>query len=196
MRCISCEKLSLNIICNRCQQEYLNPGFYKREITKDFYLFSFFEYDSIKELLNSKYYDFGDKIYKILAILSFKKFSENLSYDTHLYSVGIDTNKYTNFSHTAILSKELNSKQITPIYDKLQATNHIKYAGKSLEFRQNNPRNFKVRDLQNKDLIIVDDIVTTGTTIVEAKKTLESHSNKVHFTMALSDVSLRGLSID
>lgn len=187
MRCVACEKLSFRMICKNCQQNYFVPVFNKRELSKDFYVYSFYEYDVVKELLNSKYEFYGDRIYNILASLSFSKFGKNFEFMNIVDAVAIDDHTRHDFSHTAILTKHLKSKFIAPKMNLLKAKNQIKYAGKSLLFRKNNPRNFFYSGLKDKHVILVDDIITTGTTILEAKKCLEANGCKVLFALTLSD---------
>lgn len=187
MRCLSCEEISFYAICKTCQKNLLEPVFNKREISKDFFVYSFYPYEDIKELLNTKYEFYGDRVYNILAKLAFKKFSANFNYDEKLIAVAIDDHTRHEFSQTAILTKHLKSKNIKPTFNTLKATNIIKYAGKDLEFRKKNPRDFKYKGKPNQKVILVDDLVTTGTTILEAKKVLESHSCEVLFALTLSD---------
>ncbi len=187
MRCIICEKLSFRMICKDCQKNYFIPVFNKRELVKDFFVYSFYEYDSIKELLNSKYEFYGDRIYNILASLSFSKFAFNFEFIEVIDAVAIDDHTRHDFSHTAILVKHLKSKYIAPKINLLKAKNKIKYAGKTLEFRKSNPRNFSYSGLKGRNIILVDDIVTTGTTILEAKRCLEQNGCKVLFALTLCD---------
>lgn len=186
MKCLSCEKLSFSIICKDCQKSLLSPSFHKRELEKDFFNYSFYSFSEIEDFLTSKYYFHGDRIYNILAKLSFKKFAQNFEFDTPIYSVGIDEHTRHHFSQTAILSRHLKSKYIKPLYGKCKATNIVKYAGRDLEFRQKNKRRFKT-NLSNKTIILVDDLITTGTTILEAKKTLEKRGNQILFSLTLAD---------
>ena len=81
----------------------------------------------------------------------------------------------------------LKSKYITPQYKKLIANNHITYAGKDLDFRLSNPRDFKYKGEKNIDVILVDDVVTTGTTLKEAKKVLANFGVNVLFCVVLVD---------
>ncbi len=189
MLCISCKKLSLSIICKDCQKNLLEPSFNKREIEKNFYNYSFYSLSDIEDLINSKYYFYGDRIFSILAKLSFYKFAQNFNFEKQVLALSIDDHTRHEFSHTAILAKNLKSKYIKPKYNSIKATNIVKYAGKDLEFRQKNPRRFKT-SIQNQTVILCDDIITTGTTIKEAKKVLEKNNNEVLFSLTLADAKL------
>ncbi len=186
MKCLTCESLSIPIICKKCQTTLLQPSFYKRELEKDFYNYSFYSFSEIEDLITSKYYFHGDRVFNILAKLSFKKFADNFNFDELIYSIGIDEHTRHEFSQTAILSKHLKSKFIKPLYGKLKATNKVKYAGHDLEYRLKHKRGFKT-NLTNKKIILVDDLITTGTTILEAKKTLEEKENEILFSLTLAD---------
>jgi competence protein ComFC len=190
MRCITCENLSLKAICKTCQTNLLKPSFYKRELEDGFFVFSFYRYEDIKELLNAKYQFYGDRIYNILAKLSFKKFAKNFEFDSQLTAIPIDDHTRHEFSQSAILTFHLKSKYLKPKYAKLKATNIIKYAGKSLEFRQKNKRDFRYTGKQNLKVVIVDDLITTGLTILEAKETLEKNNCEVLFALTLSDARI------
>lgn len=173
MRCLSCEKLSFSIICKKCQNTLLVPNFFKKELAKDFFVYSFYDYEEIEPYILSKYYFHGDRIFNILAKLSLAKFASHFSYPTLVYALPIDDHTRHDFSHTAILAKYLKASCIQPLYNTLKASNIIKYAGKDLEFRQKNPRKFVYKGTSNIDVILVDDLMTTGTTILEAKKTAQ-----------------------
>jgi len=187
MRCLSCQKISFNIICKQCQVTFFKPSFYKRELKKEFFVYSFYNYEEIKEFINSKYYFFGDRVFNILGKLAFKQFSKNFKFDTNIFALSIDDFTKHDFSQTAILTKYLKSKNITPIYSKLKITNIVKYAGKDLDFRQNNKRKFIYSWRSNIKIILVDDIVTTGLTLLEAKEVLEKNNCEVLFALTLSD---------
>lgn len=190
MKCITCESWSWQIICKQCQQNLLSPTLNKRQLDKDFFVYSFYNYEEIEDLLLSKYYFHGDKIFNILAHNAFSLFSKAFYYDTKVFALPIDDHTRHDFSHTAILSKHLKSEHITPIYNKLKAKNPIKYAGRDLEFRQKNPRKFKLNNLSNHSLILIDDLITTGSTLLEAKKVCEQQHNEVLFALCLADAKL------
>ncbi|RXJ86829.1 ComF family protein [Arcobacter sp. CECT 8985] len=190
MRCLSCQKLSFNIICKSCQKKYLQPSFHKREIERNFFNYSFYALSDIEDLINSKYYFFGDRVFNILAKLSFKKFAQNFIFHKQIYAIAIDDHTKHGFSHTSILTKHLKSNTIKTIPNLLQAQNRVKYAGKDLKFRQNNPRKFKLANIHDKTTILCDDLITTGATILEGKKVLEEKNNQVLFSLTLADAKI------
>ena len=190
MRCLACENLSWQIICKTCQANLLEPHFRKRELSKDFFVYSFFGYEDIKTLLNSKYEFYGDKIFNILGKLAFQKFASNFEFTQNVTAIPIDDHTRHEFSQSAILAKHLKSEFIEPKYATLKATNIIKFAGKDLEFRQKNKRDFKYSGAKNLQVILVDDLVTSGLTILEAKETLEKNGCEILFALTLSDAKI------
>ncbi|MEA3383209.1 MAG: ComF family protein [Campylobacterota bacterium] len=190
MRCISCESLSISLICKNCQNNLLEPSFNKRELEKDFFVYSFYNYEELKAFLNSKYQFYGDRVFNILAKLSVKKFAKNFDFNEKVYIIPIDDHTRHQFSQTAIIANKLKSNSLIPIYNTLKATNLIKYAGKDLEFRKRNKREFIYSGKENIKVILIDDLVTTGLTILEAKETLEKNGCEVLFALTLSDAKV------
>lgn len=186
MRCLSCTKLSFSIICKSCQMRLFTPNLYKKELAKDFFVYSFYNYEEIEELIQSKYYFHGDRVYNILARLSFEKFALNFEYIHPINAIPIDDHTLHGFSQTALLTKYLKSEFINPTYNQLKATNRVKYAGKDLKFREQNPRKFVYKGSAHKEVILVDDLMTTGTTLLEARKTLLKQKVKPLFALTLS----------
>ncbi len=191
MRCLMCESLSLTHICNSCQELFLTPSIYKRKIYNNTEVISFYKYSEIKKLLHTKHTDLGFYIYSILAQNSFKKFAESFEFNTPIISITIDDNILSGYSHTALLNRELNSKDIKPIYNKLRANNRISYSGKSREFRLLNPRDFKLKNFTADALILVDDIITTGSTLTQAIQVLTRSNREVLFCLTLADASYK-----
>ncbi|MBD3796644.1 MAG: ComF family protein [Campylobacterales bacterium] len=176
MRCMMCENFSYTHICKKCQNTFLQPSLYKRKIKDDIELISFYKYDEIKELLHTKHTDLGHHIYNILAKLSFAKFAEAFHTSEPFVSIAIDDHVRNGYSHTAILNRHLRSYNIKPLFNKLRANNKVSYSGKSKYFRQNNPRNFQLNPIKSKNIILVDDIVTTGETLLQAIQCFEKNS--------------------
>ncbi|MFY4744120.1 ComF family protein, partial [Aliarcobacter butzleri] len=78
---------------------------------------------------NSIYYFYGDRVFNILAKHSFVKFALNFDFPSEVLAFPIDDHTRHDFSHCAILAKQLKSKIIKPKYNSLKATNIVKYAG-------------------------------------------------------------------
>lgn len=187
MRCLICESLSLKHICKTCQNDFLSPSLYKRKILGKIPVFSFYKYHDIESLLLTKHTDLGYYIYTILAKNSFAPFAQNFNYDNHVCSLGIDDHVKSGYSHTAILNKQLASSIIKPRYAKLRAKSENSYSGKDYRFRLLNPRNFQVKTFKEEDVILVDDIITTGLTLTQAIQSIEAKGKNVLFCLTLAD---------
>nr|WP_321266489.1 ComF family protein [uncultured Sulfurimonas sp.] len=191
MKCVLCESLSFTHICNYCQETFLTPSIYKRRILNNIEVISFYKYKDIKDLLHTKHTDIGYYIYTILAQNSLKNFAQNFEFSDAISSIAIDDNVKSGYSHTAILNKSLKSKYIQPEFHKLRAKNSVSYSGKSKEFRLMNPRDFVFEDVLNKDIIIVDDIITTGSTLSQAIYATNKSSKNALFCLTLADASVK-----
>jgi competence protein ComFC len=193
MRCFSCDELSLKPICDSCVEEFLTPEFSSRKVG-NLDVVSFFDYYLTVEFVKSKYLPTGYRIYKFLAKKFFNKFlisyTKNLSVNKKIYLIGIDENINRGYSNVALLVHfgAKSNKSLKPLHNVLRATNKIKYAGQSLEFRLNNPRNFKYSGPKNIEAILIDDTITTGTTLQEAYRVLKEANVKVHFALTLANV--------
>lgn len=190
MRCMICESLSLQHICHACQIEFLSPSLFKRKILGKIPVYSFYKYKDIESLLLSKHTDLGYYIYTILAKNSFLPFAQNFDYVSKVTSVGIDDHVKNGYSHTAILNKQLKSKCIQQKYAKVRAKNKLSYSGKDYQFRLLNPRNFKIGGFKGEDIILVDDIITTGLTLTQAAQALKKEGKNVLFCLTLADAGV------
>lgn len=186
MKCLMCESLSLTHICPACQEVFLSPALYERSL-KNTKVYSFYKYSEIKQLLYTKHTDLGFYIYTILAENSLKKFAQTFSYRHGAVSLGVDEDIQSGYSHTAILNKALSSKYITPRFGMLHAKNKVQYSGKSRAFRLLHPRRFEVGNFAEEEVIVVDDIITTGLTLTQAVDALHAKGKKVLFCLTLAD---------
>jgi len=187
MRCMICESLSLKHICKSCQKELLSPSLYQRKILGKIPVYSFYKYQDIEPLLLTKHTDLGFYIYTILAQNSFAPFAHSFNYEGLACSVCIDDHVQNGYSHTALLNKYLSSKSIKPRYARLPAKSKVSYSGKAYQYRLLNPRNFQMKEFEEEDVIVIDDIITTGLTLTQAVQVLESKGKNVLFCLTLAD---------
>lgn len=181
-----CGRFNLQIICKLCLANiHIYPN--KRVLKDNFIVYSFFKYDQVGFLLKSKYYIIGSRIYKTLAnkANNYLKSILDSSMD-NVYSIGIDDRIKHYYSHTGVILQSF--KHIAkPIFGALTSDNNIKYAGCDLKFRKNNKKNFKYNGKRNINAILVDDIITTGSSIMQAKEVLQANNVRVLFAVVLSD---------
>ena len=189
MRCYICSKLSISIVCKQCEKILFISKMNTRTIgTLD--VVSFFKYTDISSLLHTKHKPEGYRIYRYLAKHTMQSFiKEFIEADNRdIYIVGIDEYVKDGYSHVALLTHAMKSKYTHILHASLLAKNRVNYSGKDLQFRLEHPRNFQYRGKKNIDVIIVDDIVTTGITLKEAQKTLIKNHVNVLFALTLADV--------
>jgi len=188
MRCISCHRLSWRFICDICATTILQPSISKRKIgTLEVY--SFYKYQHISKYITAKYSLLGFRIYRAFGRITTKPFMQNFTQtlDNPIYIIGIDEKVRYGYSNVAILTHSMKTQHTLPLHHTLIAQNPVNYAGKTLDFRLNNPRNFRYRGKEGIDAILVDDTITTGVTLQEAYITLKEHNVNVLFALTLSD---------
>ncbi len=189
MRCFSCGDLCINAICETCTKELLTPEIVTRKVG-NLEVISFFDYYLIADIIKSKYHLSGYRVYKYLAKRFFQAFLAEYakSFKNRIYLIGIDENVQRGFSNIALLTHfgAKGAKNLTPMHNALKAQNRVSYAGKSLEFRLTHPRNFVYNGLKDIEAILIDDTITTGTTIYEAHKVLVANGVKLHFALTLA----------
>jgi competence protein ComFC len=132
----------------------------------------------------------GYFVYNILSQNSFLKFAKEFNYPQKVYALAVDDRVDHGYSHTAILANALRTETIKPLYKGLRAKNRVSYSTKSLDFRLKNPRDFQLNIGEKKEIILVDDIITTGATISEAFTLLQEHSHNTLFALTLADAAL------
>ncbi len=189
MRCFSCSKLSLKIICKTCKEQLFVPTVSTRTVgTLD--VISFFKYSTLESLLHTKHKPEGYRIYKALAKMTMKPFIEEFveSDDRDVYIVGIDEHVKSGYSHVALLTRAMKTNCSIPQHSSLMAGNRVNYSGKTLQYRLEHPRDFVYSGKCDIDVILIDDIITTGVTLQEAQKVLITHGVNVLFALTLADV--------
>jgi len=189
MRCYSCSKLSFDIVCKSCREQLFVPTIRTRKVgTLD--VISFYRYSTLESLLHTKHKPEGHRIYKALAKMTMKPFMEEFTEHDNgdVYIVGIDEHVKSGYSHVALLTHATKSRHILPLHSALMARNRVNYSGKPLKYRLDNPRDFVYTGKKGVDVILVDDIITTGITLQEAHKVLMENDVNVLFALTLADV--------
>ncbi|MEF3190963.1 MAG: ComF family protein [Campylobacterales bacterium] len=186
MRCIVCDAFSWPLICQACQRTLLAPNIHRR-IIKGLEVISFYPYADIEKLLHTKHTPIGAEIYRILARYSFTPFARAFKLSQPIAAIPIDDRIKDDYAHTAILARALTSPSIKPIYATLHAASDERYAGQTLAFRQAHPRHFLYYGQPGIEALLVDDIITTGSTLLEARDTLRAHGVQVAFALTLAD---------
>ncbi|EEO7742099.1 ComF family protein [Campylobacter upsaliensis] len=188
MRCINCHSFTLLAFCDSCLKELSEQSWGVRKLENDFKVYYFYKYSEIKHLLHSKHKFYGYFVFKFLAKLTFAKFHQIFKPQTKLNAIALDDRvKKGLYSHAAILARALKSPFIKPVFAALHAQNKVSYSGKSLEFRRKNKRKFKLLKEIKYPVILVDDIITTGSSILEVKEILEKNKICVLFALVLAD---------
>jgi len=190
MRCYSCAKLSLSTLCKACQKNLFTPNIQTLQVgTLD--VISFYRYDNIASLLHSKHKPEGYRIYKALAKMTLKPFIQEFIENDEgmVYVVGVDEVVKNGYAHVALLTHAMKSRKSQPLHATLLAKNRVSYSGKPLAFRLENPRAFHYSGKRDIDVILVDDIMTTGLTLQEAHQTLVKKGVNVLFALVLANVA-------
>jgi len=188
MRCLSCFNLSLSAVCNECHNNLFKPTVSKR-VFNSLEVVSLFKYQNISQFLLTKHTPIGYRLYKYFAKRQIAPFLREFAkgIEGKIYLIGIDETPKDGYSHTAILAHYSRGKNLIHKPATLIAKNRVSYSGKSLEFRVNNPRDFIYKGKSNIEAILIDDIVTTGSTLKEAKEVLDSFGVEVLFAITLAD---------
>lgn len=189
MRCYSCAKLSFRIICETCKKNLFPATIGTRTVgTLD--VIYFYKYAHLESLLLTKHKPEGYRIYKALSHMTLKPFMEEFleADDRIVYIVGVDEYVKSGYAHVGVLTHQMKSNMCIPQHASLMAQNRVNYAGKNLQFRLSHPRDFVYTGKKDVDVILVDDIITTGITLQEAQKVLMQSGVNVLFALVLADV--------
>jgi competence protein ComFC len=188
MRCFSCSKLSFSILCKSCQEKLFVPTITKRTVGT-LEVVSFFKYSALESLLHTKHKPEGYRIFRALAQMTMRPFIEKFMQfdDKKICIVGIDERVKNGYAHVALLTHVMKHKNAIPLHGALMAKNKVNYSGKTLQYRLDHPRDFVYKGKPNIDVVLVDDIITTGITLQEAQKVLLEHGVNVLFALTLAD---------
>ena len=191
MRCFVCNEISFATICHRCRRTLLVPSVSLRRVGT-LRIYSLFSYATIEALLLTKHKSKGFRIYRAFGKYYLKPFLHDLQHRLAIpfYVVGIDEKIASGYSHIAQLTHCVHSRNIRVEHGVLTARNNVRYAGKSLAYRLEHPRDFRYTG-EKENIVLVDDVVTTGTTLHEAAHRIEQSGGNVLFAVVLADADRR-----
>jgi len=188
VRCLSCRKWSFEVICPLCQEYLLTPSVSTRSIA-GVDIISLFRYRSIDWLLLSKHHAIGYRIFRFFGRKYLRPFLQAFEegLEDCAYLIPIDDIPSNGYSHTAVMAHQAATGRIKALYGVLRAKNRIRYSGQSLSFRLKNPREFIYTGPKGVDVILLDDIVTSGLTISQAHQVLTNFGVRVLFALTVAD---------
>ena len=195
-KCLYCKKYG-KIICDNCFEKLNNKNFFKK-VYRNFYDYIFcssFYNDLIKiQIHNFKFHDKA-YFYKYFIEISLKnlkivEFMKNFDLITFI-PMSPKKQNIRGYNQSELLAKELGKRLGIKVIKTLEKEKNIKTQSTLNELeREKNAQNafkkFDNIDLKNKNIILVDDILTTGATVKSASKILkENNCNKILvFTIA------------
>ena len=147
---------------------------------------SFYTYDEIESLLLTKHTDLGYYLYKIMAECSFRPYAKTIEAGDTIAVVGVDDHVRHGYSHTALLARAMKHNRLQPRHAVLRDCSGHRYSGKDFQYRLTHPRDFRLRPFPEANVILVDDILTTGLTLTQAAEALETAGKTVLFCLTLA----------
>jgi len=188
MRCLSCHAFSVSVICSECRTRLLSPSISRRKVGT-LEVVSLFKYSTIEPFLLHKHTPLGHRLYRLFGrqfVQPFlREFAEQSSGRFGL--IGIDEQVRHGYAHTALLTHAVHHPHIDVFHGKLLARNRVQYAGKTLQYRLDHPRDFEYTGERGLDLVLVDDVITTGITLQEAQNRLQQAHVNVLFALTLAN---------
>lgn len=190
LHCFGCQREGF-WLCEKCFQELpLQPSFERFE---KLLVFSVCDYENIqiKKIIKtckfSSISELSNTLGKILikGILKFPEILDLLKEKNQLLLIPIPLSPKRQtergFNQSLIIAQELSAHFQIPICDQLKKENRLPQSKVSVEKRGQNIQDafsWHGANLNNYQIILVDDVVTTGATLSEASKILKKYGAK------------------
>ena len=187
--CGICGKLNLKALCNKCkikiQKEFqFKTDYYQDDLSKNFIEHNyFFKYENLirSQILAIKFQE-KPYIYKTIAYFlknMQKSFEKLKKYDIIIVvPISKQRKRERGYNQTYLVAKELAKIIKIPISQKAicKIKNTVPQSSLNKKEREQNPKGVyksnNIKKLNNKKILILDDIYTTGNTVNECAKTL------------------------
>ena len=206
-RCVFCKKIG-KYICENCYEK-LNNKYLFQKVEKDYFDYIYcgsFYNDLIKKQIHN--FKFHDKpyLYKYFIELSLTKnekiFNFLKKFDLITY-IPMNNQKELKrgYNQSKLLAKELGKRLKIDVLKTLEKPRIIKtQSSLSEEERKINARGafefIDGKDIKNKNIILVDDILTTGSTARSASKILKLNGANKICVFAISKTTMRKYSTE
>jgi competence protein ComFC len=150
---------------------------------------SLFKYSTLEPFLLHKHTPLGHRLYRLFGRRFVQPFLWEYAEQSsgHFGLIGIDEQVQHGYAHTALLAHAVHHPRITVFHAKLLARNRVQYAGKTLQYRLDHPRNFDYTGERDLDVVLIDDVITTGITLQEAQHRLQLAHVNVLFALTLAN---------
>lgn len=193
--CLICGKLTKEILCNKCEKEIYEKAIFKIEKNSDKekyfdkYIYIFNYKDKIRNLILDYKFNGKSYLYKIFSkiIIKNEKICGILKKYDIIIPVPIHKNrkKHRGYNQSELIASKISSK-ITNLKFENKVVEKIKntlpQSSLTRKQRKENVQNvYKIinkEKINNKKIIIFDDIYTTGNTVNEISKILKENNAK------------------
>lgn len=199
MRCIYCDKeiekisfksllLKEDLLCLSCRKR-LKP---KREVIsyENINVETFFDYDGLFKNVLIQYKECFDEALHPIFLYDLKEYIEYRYHDYYLCLIPSSKEKITQrgFNHLELICKDLRLKRIN-----LEMKEDISQVNKGAKDRYLMKNNYLYAGNKVNKILVIDDVVTTGSSLIGAYNALKPYSNKISF-LALSYKKIKALT--
>ena len=180
-KCVVCNELNKRYLCNRCQK-YLNDSFKPKTIytTKNLTCISCFSYEEkVRDIIHKFKFKSQKNASIILSkflTIAIKNIYKNVRFDAISYVPIYKKPQDKLYNQSEILANNLSKNLKIPITHCLEKRADNKKQHKLSYFeRQENVKDVYIcnENLNDKKILLCDDIITTGATLNECKKELQ-----------------------
>ena len=200
-KCLYCNKYG-KIICDKCFKKIENKNFFKKVNGNYFdYIFcSSFYNELMKNQIHKFKFHNQAYFYKYFIEISLKDckiydFLKKFDFITYI-PMNYKKQMRRGYNQSELLAKELGKRLNINVIKTLEKNDYVKTQStlteKEREINAKNAFKFKANiDLERKNIILVDDILTTGSTVKSSSKILKEHNANIICVFAIAKTQLK-----